>query len=393
MKICMLGFTHFEFDGRLHRYALSLIERGDTVDMIGIGDPGEPQVATFKGVRLYNIGSRDFKESRPSSYLKNYLVFFLKSFVKISTLHVRHRYDVIHYHNIPDFGIFCTLVPKLMGAKIILDIHDLVPEFYMRKFHVHPQHPVIRTLIAVEKASACYADHVITVTELWRQRLAGRSVPLDKCTVILNVPLRSVFKPSPSVRPRSSGILLSYHGNLAEPTGVDLLIRAVERLKPDFPGIRLQIIGGGRDADILRDYVRSRHLGDWVRFIPTTPIEELPSLVYPAALCVDPKRDGVYAGETLSVKVMEYLGLGKAALVSRTCAASLYFDETVVHFFNPGDVDDLALQIRTLLLNPRRIRQLEKNSSRFFAEHDWEGYRDKYFGILGRLAGRGREAP
>jgi len=392
MKICMLGFTHFEFDGRLHRYSLSLVERGDQVDMIGLGDPGEPRMWEFKGVRLYHLDSRDFKEARPASYLWNYFYFFVKAFWTVTFLHIRNRYDVIHYHNIPDFGVFCTLIPKIMGAKVILDIHDLVPEFYMRKFNVHSRHPVIRALIAVEKTSARYADHVITVTEIWRKRLAGRSVPLDKCTVILNVPLRSVFKPRISGRPKSGVFLISYHGNLAEPTGVDLLIRAVEKIKQDIPGIRLQIIGGGRDADMLQEYVRSHGLEPWVRFIPSKPLEELPTWVHPASLCVDPKREGVYSGETLSVKVMEYLGMGKAALVSRTRAASQYFDDDIVQFFNPGDIDDLALQIRKLIRDPKRIRQLEKNSSRFFAKHDWKGYRERYFGILDRLTGRGSGA-
>ncbi|MBN1895395.1 glycosyltransferase family 4 protein [bacterium] len=388
MKICMLGFTHFEFDGRLHRYSLSLVERGDQVDMIGLGDPGEPRVVDFKGVRLYHLDSRDFKEAGPVSYLWNYFYFFMKAFWCVTGLHIRNRYDVIHYHNIPDFGVFCTLIPKMMGARVILDIHDLVPEFYMRKFHVHPRHPVIRALIAVEKASARFADHVITVTELWRRRLAERSVPPGKCTVILNVPIRSVFKPRTQAGKKSAGKLVSYHGNLAEPTGVDLLIRAMEKIKKDIPDIRLQIIGGGRDSDSLKAYVRSHALERWVRFIPARPLEELPAWVYPASLCVDPKREGVYAGETLSVKVMEYLGMGKAALVSRTRAASLYFDEDVVRFFKPGDVDDLAFQIRKLIRSPGTIRRLEKNTGRFFAEHDWKGYCAKYFSLLDRLTER-----
>ena len=41
---------------------------------------------------------------------------------------------MIHVHSVPDFLVFAALVPKLLGARIILDIHDILPEFYASKF-------------------------------------------------------------------------------------------------------------------------------------------------------------------------------------------------------------------------------------------------------------------
>ena len=45
---------------------------------------------------------------------------------------IEEPYDVIHVHSVPDFQVFATLIPRLMGARVILDIHDIVPEFYAR---------------------------------------------------------------------------------------------------------------------------------------------------------------------------------------------------------------------------------------------------------------------
>ena len=53
----------------------------------------------------------------------------------ITKKHFNDPYDLIHVHSVPDFEVFAVLIPKLLGAKIILDIHDIVPEFYASKFN------------------------------------------------------------------------------------------------------------------------------------------------------------------------------------------------------------------------------------------------------------------
>ena len=194
MKICMVGYTNYISDGRLNRYSQSLLERGDTVHAMGLGDKNQPRLSVADGVIVHAIHHRQFNERTPFTYFKNLLLFFLKSICHLTRLHLIHRYDVIHYHNIPDFGIFCALIPKLMGAKIILDIHDVVPEFYMRKFEVNKRAIVIRLLMWIEKISCSFANHVITVTDIWHKRLSERSVAAEKCSVIMNLPYGGVFK-------------------------------------------------------------------------------------------------------------------------------------------------------------------------------------------------------
>ena len=224
MKICMIAYSRFETDGRLHRYSFSLTERGDEVHCIGLGMKNEPKEFMWKGIRLFRLMQRDFKETSPLSYLSRINHFFLLAFFKITQLHFKHKYDIIHYHNVPDHGVFITWIPKLFGAKVILDIHDIVPEFYMRKFEVSEKHVVIRILKQVEKLSCVFANHVITVTEIWKKRLEQRSLNSGKCSVIMNVPFTALFlSHQKEINDNKDRFLFSYHGALTEPTGVDLL--------------------------------------------------------------------------------------------------------------------------------------------------------------------------
>jgi len=62
--------------------------------------------------------------------LLEYLAFFALASFKLIALHIQKRYNVVQVHNLPDWLVFVALIPKLSGARVILDLHDLMPEFY-----------------------------------------------------------------------------------------------------------------------------------------------------------------------------------------------------------------------------------------------------------------------
>jgi glycosyltransferase involved in cell wall biosynthesis len=386
MKICMVGYTKFESDGRLHRYAMSLLEKGHSVDVIGLGSPVSTEPIESYGVHVYRVYSRDFGESGPVSYLMQLMTFFFKSFFSVTKLQKKNRYDIIHFHNIPDFGIFCTLLARLMGAKVILDIHDLVPEFYRRKFKVGDRHWVIVILKQIERMSCHYADHVITVTDLWKDRLIERSVPKEKCSVIMNVPIETLFNKQPfNKHPRGNPFYLTYHGNLAEQTGVDLLIHAVHQLRSQIPEIQLLIIGSGHEAEDYKTLSSNLQMTDIVTFKNNVKVTEIADSVKHAHVAVDPKRQGVYAGETLSVKAMEYLAMGIPLIVARTEAALIYFPEKSVRFFEPDNVDSLAEAILDLYKNPEKRNELYRHADDFNSVYNWAKMKKVYLSILAEL--------
>jgi glycosyltransferase involved in cell wall biosynthesis len=384
MKVCMVSYSE-DHDSRVLRYANALVERGDTVHAVCLGRRGQPRVSESDGIHFHRLYSRAYDEKTPFSYLRNLTAFFVRAAAACARLHVKHRFDVVHFHNIPDFGIFCTVVPKWMGAGIILDIHDLVPEFYRRKFGLDDGHPVIRLLKWIEKRSARFADHVITVTELWRETLIRRSVPADKCSVVLNAPDPRYFRPLPS-KPRGSRTLfLSYHGNLSEQAGVDLILQALPVIRASRPEVRLRIFGHAEKMQRLRLLARSLGVESIVDFNDSIHVGRLRRELERVDIGIDPKRDGVYSGETLSVKAIEYMALGIPLVASRTKVARMYFDDGMVRFFTPDDPADLARAVINLSGRPSLQSALVRNAFRFVKAHRWSRYRDVYFEVLDRL--------
>ncbi len=128
------------------------------------------------------------------------LKFWFSASLLLTRRHLRRRYDLIHVHNMPDFLVFAAWLPKLTGAKIILDIHDIMPEFYASKFKKGENAFGIKVLKRIERASARFADHVIISNHLWLKPFVSRSAPERKCSVFINHVNQTIFYRRPRAR-------------------------------------------------------------------------------------------------------------------------------------------------------------------------------------------------
>src|SRR5215510_2573656 len=171
MKVCMLAYTFYEADGRVMRYAETLARRGHHVDAVTLAGGGRPVYETMDGVHVYRIQKRVIDEQEPFSYAKKLCRFLFHAAWFLAKRSVKATYDLVHVHNIPDFLVFAALVPKLRGAKVILDIHDLVPEFYESKFRSAKNERRIQLLKCIEKMSIAFSDFVIIANDIWKERL------------------------------------------------------------------------------------------------------------------------------------------------------------------------------------------------------------------------------
>jgi len=132
VKLCMIVHQNYYTDLRVRSYAEGLASIGAQVDVLCLR--AEQQGAhESNGVRVFASPIRRGAE-KPWNYVFEYGVSFLLFTIRLLALFARNRYQIIHVHNMPDFLIFTALVPKLFGAKLILDIHDPMPEFYLSKY-------------------------------------------------------------------------------------------------------------------------------------------------------------------------------------------------------------------------------------------------------------------
>lgn len=385
MRICMVAYTFYEADNRVRRYAEALAERGDAVDVIALRRGNQPRLELLKGVRVYRIQNRSIDEKGPLTYLPKLLLFLAKSAWMLAKKTFTSPYSVIHVHSVPDFEVLAAFIPRLFGSRVILDIHDIVPEFYASKFGVSKSSIAFRALALIEKASIACSDHVIISNHLWQKKLIARSVEPEKCTALINYPNLSVFsrRENPEI---SKGIFtLCYPGTLNQHQGVDIAIRAVARIRHTAPNLRFIIIGDGPERENLKALIRELGISDQVSIKGFVPIESIADVMAGVNLGVVPKRSNSFGNEAFSTKIMEFMAMGVPVLASRTRIDEYYFNQTLVEYFEPDDVEDLASKILALMNDLDRRKQLQVNALAFIQENNWEEKKKIYLDLIDEL--------
>ena len=98
--------------------------------------------------------------------------------MRVARLAVRRRYSVVQIANPPDFLVAAGVVPRLLGARIIFDVHDLAPDLFASRFEGRRGERVADALLRLlERAAIHLADEVVTVHEPYRQQLIARRRP------------------------------------------------------------------------------------------------------------------------------------------------------------------------------------------------------------------------
>jgi glycosyltransferase involved in cell wall biosynthesis len=242
-----------------------------------------------------------------------------------------------------------------------------------------------------EQLSCLFADHVITVSEHWRQALIRRGVPEQKCSVIMNVADDTIFRPYSELeaRPaRSDHFRLIYHGSIHERYGLDLAIQAIDQVRSEIPNIHLTLVGQGEYLSHIEKMIAERGLNQYVTIESLHLVEELPGIIQSCDLGIVPYRNDVFTDGLLPTKLMEYAALGLPAIASRTSTIYAYFNDTNTEFFEPGNADDFADRIRSLYAHPDRLAELARDSHKFNQRYNWTKVGAEYVALVEQIGQR-----
>ncbi len=388
-RVLMATHSYYEMDGRVQRYAQSLASRGDSVHVLAVRQAASlPREEIINGVHLHRVTDRFGKgDSGKWAYLRMVLGFLRVCTVWIARQHHRRPIDLLHIHNMPDFLVFAGLYPKLRGAAIILDIHDLLPEFFNSKFS-HTSGHLPRFLLAAERLSAALADHVVVANDLWLERYTRRTRTGTRASAWINYVDARLFHPRASSR-RDGRLLVLFPGGLYWHQGVDLAIRAFAAVVAVLPQAEFHIYGDGNRRDELISLTRELGLDHAVHFHAPVPSREIAPIMAQADLAVVPKRADSFGNEAYSTKIMEFMALGVPVVASATRIDQYYFDPSIIRFFESGNVPDLADAMISLLRDPE-ARAAQARRARTYADrHTWQQMEPAYFRLVDRLCDDG----
>jgi len=384
--VLMVAYSYYEVDPRVIREAEAAVEGGFDVDVLVLRRPGTPQMEILRGVRVIRLNQSKFRGKNRFRYFWAYLNFFLRCFLKSIGLFFQRRYAVIHVNNMPDFLVFSTIVPKLFGAKIILDIHDPMPNTFASKFKRGERGFFYRILLWQEKLSAAYSDRVITVHEPVKEGiLLKHGLVPDSIGVIANFADESLFPLRKSYN-IDGRIRCIFHGTILERSGLGTLMSALAAVRHK-DRISVKIIGEGDFSQALQAMIRSSNLEQMVDFDNHSyQVHSISERIEDCNVGLVPLEISSVTNYALPLKLLEYISMGLPVVTVRSYAISYYFSEQDCIFFDWDKPESLSAALDRIAENPEILLSYRERAIALRGRFAWSSEKRKYVEMLNKMS-------
>jgi glycosyltransferase involved in cell wall biosynthesis len=375
-RICAVVFSQYPQDSRVRRESEALVEAGMQVDVICLKADSQPSREIVDNVRVFRLPVQQQRAGK-LRYVWEYFAFSVLAFLQLSLLYMRERYSLIHIHNMPDFLVFCALIPRLAGAKIILDSHDPVPEVFMSKYAIPASSVLIQVLLVIERCSVRFAHLVIMPTLACRALFLARGYPAWKIHVVLNSPQERFFQRTQveiidEVQSKRESFTLMFHGTVVERYGLDNALEALALVHHEIPNLVFHVYGTGDYVDQFQVLVDKLKLRDIVQYHGYVPVQTIVIALASIDIGIIPNKPSAHWNVCLPTRIFEYLSMGKPVIVPRIKGIQDYFDEQAIHFYESGNAQSLAETLLAVYRDPFQSQAVLKRGVTVYHAHRWE---------------------
>jgi len=254
-------------DRRVWQESCALRDAGHEVVVIcpqmrGFTEPEE----VIDGIQVYRHWISE-EAGAVGGFLREYSSALWGEFKLIWRAWRRHRFDVVHLCNPPDLLFLVAAPYKLVGTRIIYDVHDVCPEMFEAKFGKRGL--LYWAVRAAEWATHFFADVVIATNESVRDIAIGRGGQSpDDVFVVRTAPkiADTSVEPDASLK-KGRKHLVGYVGVMGNADGVRYIIEAADFLvrEQGRDDIQFLLMGSGPEHDslvALRDELGLREFVD-----------------------------------------------------------------------------------------------------------------------------------
>ncbi len=265
-----------------------------------------------------------------------------------------HMYDAIHIHGpaptFSDMALLLTGLGKRRNGPAIVYTHHCEIELPGKELLCAPYNTMHRML-------ARLADHVVVSTPGYGDSFAA-FLPASKISVIpWGVTIEAPVLPKPA------GMNVLFVGQLRPYKGLDVLIRAIQRV----PGAKLTIIGDGHHAKFYHDLARDLAVQD-IHFLGRAADSELRHAYDQAHVLVLPSRS---RAEAFGLVLLEGMAAGCVPVASRLMGLTDVVG-AVGRTFTPGDDAELGAVLNSLREHSGELAELGVQARRWTEQFSWE---------------------
>ncbi|MBN3035784.1 MAG: glycosyltransferase [Bacteroidales bacterium] len=368
--VCHISTVHNSFDDRIYyRELKSLSEAGYETHLVAV----HPGNETVNNINIHALPPfRGFW----SRWIRGSLLAF--------RLALRTQARVCHFHD-PEL-MFCGLLLRIMGRKVIYDVHEDLPRQVLTKTWIRPAG--LRVLLSwiiglAEGIASWFFSGVVVVTND-----IARRFPRRKTCLVRNFPVLSLIPQNVAEREEDRDrFVLIYTGGITAIRGVLELIRAVGQMEGECV---LWLLGEFEDPAFL-EQCRNAQGWEYVRHFGKVRHD----LVFPYIIRADAGVALLHPVKnyltSLPVKAFEYLACGKPMIMSDFPYWKEFFAGCAL-FTDPREPSGIGICIRQLMASPETAKALgSEGLDRIHTGWSWEKEREKLFLLYNRLLDDNRQ--
>lgn len=388
-RVCMIAYTSYATDGRVRLEAESLVQWGYEVYFLVLRTEGHPRSFILSGVHVIELNVQKYRGKSKVRYLASYLQFLVLAFVKCTFLFFRFSIKVIHVHNMPDLLVFAALIPRVFGCKVVLDVHDTVPETFAGKFE-NGSGLLFKLLSAEEWLACSFASQIIAVNHVQRDVIISRGVSAKKIFTVITMPTFSERPVTHAADNARQSFRLVNHGTISKRLGIDLLIRAAAALVHTIPGFELHIVGSGDDLDEIVKLNETLGLSGHTHFHKSVAWNSLPQELCTMDVGIVANRINIATQLMLPSKLIDYVSLDIPVVAPSLRAIEYYFTPDMVSYFEPGNVESMVAAVVGLYHDRERRQRQPANARKFLEKYSWSknsDLKDLYAALFGDVLG------
>lgn len=354
VRICHLSSQQGGHDPRAYiRQSLPLLTHGLQPTIIGAHDPS-PGTGEVPILSMPKASSRFWRILTAS-----------KAIWKAA----QQRADIYHIHS-PENILAALVLRHLFRRRVIYDTREDFPSMMLTKEYLPRRlRTTFRDLtIAAEKFAAWSLDGFVTADAGTLRNYAhtGKSKKL----VYYNFPNLAFFSEA-----EADGIKkfdLVYRGGLSERAGTMVLFKAIAMLRDRGMRVSLLIFGytdSGRSADQIRKVITDLGIGEQIALGGVIPHSQMAQTLSQARVAVSPLLKIPKFMNNIPVKVFESWACGLPVIASDLPPIRPFFPKNQRHLLlRPGNSEELAWAIETLLSQPERVREYGRQAKRIVQE-------------------------
>ena len=386
--VCHLLYEEYPRDPRVRRYVNALNSTGRNCIVVCSKKKNEKYFENIDGNLVYRI---PVSKKRGSFFLTllEYLLFAWISSFLLLYLQLRYRLKIVHVHTLPDFLIFAALWNKILGTKLILDLHEIFPELYMARTGAAYDSFKVNLLKTAEKYSIKLANKVITIHDNARDIFIKRNnLSEEKISVVMNSVDPAEF-PNPA-KPDENNFIIIYNGTIVKLLNLTMITEALAKLKNemppgDFSKIVFRLYGDGPALSEILSRADKLGVADKVQYMGYLQPAEMRKEVLKTGVLILPPLKNIYSDLFYTIKLIETVYLKIPVIATRLNTYLRYYSEDSLFYFDSGSVNELAEKIKEVYYNKSLVQQKTASARADYDKLSWEIMRDRYLGIVEKL--------